>query len=207
MKSERGNESQSRVSPGFHLRPLIFISFHPSLPLPSSFTVFHPWCSAGIHMSDGPAPSDPVKQILAQSDLQLSCLFLLCLARRPSVLQLPSRKHSVFVWPSKNPNTVAQSDWTLQAEGGNVIIYWCFFSWFIITDYWIESGRLKVRLKCWYLYFQSLVLTSLQTHRVVFRPERLQDVTMSKIWTRFIGVVWLSWSSWTGLRVDVFWVL
>lgn len=80
-----------------------------------------------------------------------------------------------------------------------------FFSWFIITDYWFESGRLKVRLKCWYLYFQSLVLTNLQTHRVVFRPECL--VTMSKIWTRFIGVVWLSWSSWTGLRVDVFWVL
>lgn len=42
------------------------------------------------------------RQAPAQTSLEssLSCLFLLRLGRCVSVLQLPSRKHTLFVWPS-----------------------------------------------------------------------------------------------------------
>lgn len=66
-----------------------------------------------------------LEQILCHRDFEslLSCLFLLCLGRCVSILQLPSHKHALFVWLQKR-NYVTQWEWIFRKWK---CIYLCFF--------------------------------------------------------------------------------
>lgn len=148
LNSQRGNETQS--SPGFHLHRLISILFYLFLLLLFFFFshILSPLCPLSSLMLKLSVMSCRYKRFfepnrtraqlrnwnrvsgldLVRSDCPsslLSCLFLLCLSRRVSVFQLPSCKHTLFVWPSKYTNMsvscveyLGVAAWLLQAVYG-----------------------------------------------------------------------------------------